>query len=298
MLAKLWEPAGNGSVRCLLCQHGCRIDPGQRGLCGVRVNQHGEMHSLVANSVAAVNLDPVEKKPLYHYRPGSKTFSLGTAGCNFACRFCQNHEISRTPADTGRVMGKRTTADILIHEAERLNAASVTFTYNEPTVFFELMYETAGMASARGLECLMVSNGFQSPDCLSALYRRIRAANIDLKSFRESFYRTQCRARLAPVLDNLKAMLGMGWWLEITTLLIPGLNDSDAELRDIARFICQELGPHVPWHISRFHGAHLMAASPSTPLAALERAWRLGREEGLNFVYIGNAPNKLGSSTI
>lgn len=298
MLAKLWEPLGEGKVRCDLCCHACVIVPGKRGLCGVRANVRGELHTLVGDNVVAVHLDPVEKKPLYHYRPGSMTYSLGTMGCNFACKFCQNASISRTPADKGQVGGTRTTPEILVDKAESLGAQSVAFTYNEPTVYFELMWETAGTAMARGLDCLMVSNGYQSKDCLAALYRRIRAANIDLKSFSEEFYRTRCKARLAPVLDNLKDMVKSGWWVEVTTLLIPRCNDSPEEVRDIARFIRQELGAHVPWHISRFHGAHQMQSWPATTAASLEKAWLTGKEEGLHYVYVGNIGLGLGSDTL
>ena len=297
MLAKLWDALPEGKVRCDLCCHHCVIAPGNKGLCGVRVNVHGKLHTLVGDTVAAAHLDPVEKKPLYHYRPGSKTFSLGTVGCNFACAFCQNHNISRLPADAGQVGGTQTTPDILARKADDMGARSIAFTYNEPTVFFELMWETAGAAMALGLECIMVSNGYMSQDCLSALYRRIRAANIDLKSFREEFYRSRCKARLAPVLDNLKSMTQAGWWVEVTTLLIPGCNDSPEELRDIAAFIHDELGPHVPWHISRFHGAYRMQSWPATSPAALEKAWQIGREQGLHYVYVGNMGGGVGTTT-
>ena len=286
--AKLWQALDRQRVQCQLCCHQCVLLPGKQGLCGVRYNRQGELMTLVGDMVASVNMDPVEKKPLYHYRPGSKTYSLGTVGCNLSCAFCQNHAISRSPVDEGTVTGKRVTPELLVHEAQRHGAGSVSFTYNEPTVFFELMYETAGIALSRGLDTVMVSNGFQSESCLAALYPRIRAANIDLKSFREDFYQKRCKARLAPVLDNLKTMVQAGWWVEVTTLVIPGCNDSDEELRDIARFIRQELGPDVPWHISRFHGAYRMLQHPDTPVELLHKAWRIGRNEGLHYVYTGN----------
>lgn len=254
--------------------------------------------TLVGDRVASASLDPIEKKPLYHFFPGSKTYSFGTVGCNFACAFCQNHGISRLPADEGKVGGKHVTPDMLVQEAQRHGAHSVSFTYNEPTIFFELMYETAGIALSRGLQTVLVSNGFQSDECLSALYQRIHAANIDLKSFREDFYRRHCKARLAPVLDNLKAMVDMGWWVEVTTLVIPGLNDSAEELRDMARFIRDELGAHVPWHLSRFHGAYRMQKHPQTPVETLMQAWRSGREEGLHHVYVGNIGGGVGAATL
>jgi pyruvate formate lyase activating enzyme len=230
----------------------------------------------------------VEKKPLYHYLPGTTTLSFGTPGCNFACSFCQNAALSHEAREQGHVRLRKTTARALVEEAGRCGAASLSFTYSEPTVFFELMAETADLAQQAGLGAILVSNGFQSPDRLEALQSRIQAANIDLKSFRENFYREYCHARLAPVLDNLKGMRSRGWWVEITTLLIPGLNDSSEELRELARFIAQELGQEVPWHISRFHPAFRMRDLPPTPLADLERAARIGQEEGLRFVYLGN----------
>lgn len=296
MSTRLWQPKNN-KARCEACSHFCVLVPGAKGRCGVRVNKGGRLHSLVRNKVSVAHMDPVEKKPLYHYRPGTKTFSVGSAGCNFSCPFCQNFEISRSPVDLGTIQGKDVAYESLVREAEKQKARSIAFTYNEPTMSYELIYETAGLAAVQGLDCLLVSNGFQSPECLTGLYRRIRAANIDLKSFREKFYHDLCGARLAPVLENLKSMVQAGWWVEITTLVIPGLNDSDEELRDIARFIRDELGAHVPWHLSRFHGAYRMASHSPTPLPTLERAWCAGREEGLRYVYTGNVSGGLGTAT-
>jgi pyruvate formate lyase activating enzyme len=250
----------------------------------------------VEGGVTVLNLDPVEKKPLYHYLPGTMTLSFGTPGCNFACLFCQNYALSHEARESGQVRLQKTTPRALVDEARRRGAASLAFTYSEPTVFFELMAESADIALQAGLGTILVSNGFQSPDSLEALRDRIQAANIDLKSFREDFYREHCQARLAPVLDNLKAMRSFGWWVEVTTLLIPGCNDSPEEVRELARFISRELGPEVPWHISRFYPAFRMRELPSTPLASLERAARIGQEEGLRFVYLGNVQHALAST--
>jgi pyruvate formate lyase activating enzyme len=298
MTAQFGKQLPKGHVQCRLCSQFCNISPGGRGFCGVRVNDaNGVFSSLVASGVAALNLDPVEKKPLYHYLPGTKTLSFGTPGCNFACLFCQNAALSHEARELGQVRLRQITAHALVEEARQSGAASLSFTYSEPTVFFELMAETADLARQAGLGAVMVSNGFQSPDSLAALQGRIQAANIDLKSFRENFYREYCQARLAPVLDNLKAMRACGWWVEVTTLLIPGCNDSSDELRELARFIVQELGQEVPWHISRFRPAFRMQDIPPTPLADLERAARIGQEEGLRFVYLGNvAQHTLGST--
>ena len=288
MTAQLWKHLPNGHVQCRLCSRFCVIPPGERGFCGVRANDGGVLRSLVEDGVAALNLDPVEKKPLYHYLPGTSTLSFGTPGCNFACLFCQNATLSHEARELGRVRLQKITPQALVEQAGRSGADSLSFTYNEPTVFFELMAETADLARQTGFGTVLVSNGFQSPDSLKSLRDRIQAANIDLKSFREDFYREQCQARLAPVLDNLKTMRSCGWWLEVTTLLIPGHNDSSDELRELARFIAQELGQEVPWHISRFRPTFRMKDIPPTPLADLERAARIGQEEGLRFVYLGN----------
>ncbi len=299
MQALLWhalDGAHKGSVQCDLCAHGCRLKKGDKGLCGVRANSNGELVTLVGNVVTAVNMDPVEKKPLYHFLPGSRTFSIGSAGCNFFCKYCQNSSIAHIPP-SGLVPGKRATPEDLIVLAQENHVRSMAFTYNEPTVFFELVYETAGLAIARDIRCLLVTTGYMSEECLRALSRRVCAVNVDLKSFRDSFYRQYCGARLQPVLDNLKAMRKLGWWLEVTTLVIPGVNDSAAELKEAAAFIHQELGAHTPWHLSAFHGAHQMADHPSTPLSKLEEAWSIGRQEGLHFVYIGNALSAMGSNT-
>lgn len=296
MMAALWDSRSDGSVVCRLCAHGCRLRKGAKGLCGVRVNLRGELVSLVSRVVTAVSMDPVEKKPLYHFLPGTKIFSIGSAGCNFTCRFCQNSSIAQVP-ENGVVPGKRAAPEDLLALALSNHARSIAFTYNEPTVFFELLYETAGMAASRDIRSVLVTNGYMSADCLAALGRRISAANVDLKSFSDAFYRKYCGARLQPVLDNLKAIKKLGWWLEVTTLVIPGINDSREEMRELAAFIHDELGPDTPWHVSGFHGAHLMAEHPATPLATLEDCWHIGREAGLHFVYIGNARSALGSDT-
>ncbi len=298
MSLALWRQDVGNKIQCLLCHHSCSIAPGKVGLCGVRMNKAGTIQSLVDGFVASVGLDPIEKKPLYHYLPGSKTYSFGTMGCNFACKFCQNFQIARLPSEKGIIRGKKTTPAILIKEALRQKAQSIAFTYNEPTVFYELFQKVTEQAPLQGLDCVLVSNGYQTMQCLSTLYKRIHAANIDLKSMRESFYRSFCKAQLSHVLDNLKVMVKMGWWVEVTTLVIPGANDSPEELRDAARFIRTELGPHVPWHLSRFHGAYQMLKTPQTPIETLERARNIALEEGLYYVYIGNADTLAGASTL
>ncbi|MDR2744856.1 MAG: AmmeMemoRadiSam system radical SAM enzyme [Desulfovibrio sp.] len=294
--AMLWDSLKGEMVQCQLCAHGCSLKKDGKGRCGVRMNRNGGMISLVANVVTSVHLDPVEKKPLYHFLPGSKIFSVGSAGCNFACSFCQNFAISQIPPG-GRMPGKIVDPDALVEMAEAHAARSMAFTYNEPTVFFELVYETAGLAQAADIRPVIVSNGYMSRECLLTLGRRLSAANVDLKSFRDNFYKKYCNARLQPVLDNLKTLKSLGIWLEVTTLVIPGINDSDAELHDMAAFVHDELGTETPWHLSAFHGAYKMTTHPPTPLSRLEEAWHIGREKGLHFVYIGNVRSLLGGNT-
>lgn len=297
MQAMLWTPQADGSVQCRLCMHRCHLRKGGKGRCGVRVNLRAALVSLVNEVVTSVAVDPVEKKPLYHFLPGTKIFSVGSAGCNFSCRFCQNNAISQVP-ENGTVAGRRVAPEELVALAAARHVPSMAFTYNEPTVFFELVYETARLARQKGMANVLVTNGYMSQDCLRALQANIRAANVDLKGFRDEFYRTYCGGRLQPVLDNLKAIKGLGWWLEVTTLVIPGVNDSAEELKDIATFIHDELGVDTPWHVSAFHGAHLMSAYPATPPSKLQEAWQIGRDVGLRYVYIGNIRSEEGSTTL
>lgn len=296
--AALWKPLPDGRVSCRLCSHYCRIDQGRRGLCGVRVNKDGALYTLAYERVAAANLDPVEKKPLYHFQPGSLAFSFGTMGCNLSCAFCQNYSLSQPPRQGREVTGERVTPQDLVAAAKRSGAASIAYTYSEPTVFFELMRDTAVLAHEAGLKNIMVSNGFQSPKCLEELAGLIDAANIDLKAMNADFYERVCGAKLRPVLQNLVAMHKLGWWLEVTTLLIPGGNDADAELTELAAFLVRELGADTPWHISRFHPDFAMRDTPPTPLDRLERAWAIGREAGLRYVYVGNVASDAHNSTL
>lgn len=295
--ARLWKPLSDNKVHCRLCAHFCVIEDGGRGRCGVRENNGGRLDTQVWGRVAALNLDPVEKKPLFHYKPGTTTLSFATMGCNLACSFCQNHSLSQPPRAGHPAQGQDMPPGLLLQAALEHGAGSISYTYSEPTVFFEYMQDTARLARQADLGNVMVSNGFQSPECLEELDGLIDAANIDLKAFTEDFYREQCGARLAPVLDNLKRIKGMGWWLEVTTLVIPGLNDSEAELGSMARFLAEELGRDTPWHVSRFHPDYRLTDRGPTKVASLETAWRLGREAGLDYVYTGNVPGHDGENT-
>ncbi len=295
--ARLWKALSGGKVQCRLCSHFCLIEEGLRGKCGVRVNEGGALFTLTYDRVAAVNIDPVEKKPLYHFLPGTRTFSIATMGCNLSCSFCQNYDLSQPPRRGRDPSGQPATPEGLVAAALERGCASISYTYSEPTIFFELMQDTARLASSKGLKNIMVSNGFQSPDCLEELGPLIHAANIDLKGFKKEFYEKICGAKLTPVKKNLVRMRELGWWLEVTTLLIPGLNDEPAELREMADFLAAELGPDVPWHLSRFHPDHDMRDRGVTPLSSLEKAWKIGKEAGLRYVYVGNVPGDEHNST-
>ncbi len=297
--ARLWKPLKKGAVQCRLCNHYCAIKPNERGKCGVRENRDGTLYALNYGKIAALNLDPVEKKPLYHFQPGTRTFSLATMGCNLRCTFCQNWSLSQPPREGGRIEGRDTSPEALVAEAIKIKAASIAYTYSEPTIFFELMQDTAKLAQERGLKNIMVSNGFMSRECLDELAPYIDAINVDLKCFTEEFYHEISGARLQPVLDNLKYIKHtLGWWLEVTTLLIPGKNDSSEELDQLTDFLAKELGPDTPWHISRFHPDYKMTNVGVTQKDSLETAYRMGTSKGLNFVYIGNMPGTNRQQTI
>lgn len=295
--ARLWKKLDGKKVRCGLCSHFCIIEKDSSGKCGVRQNIDGELLTLAYDKVAAVNIDPVEKKPLYHFLPGTRTFSIGTQGCNLGCDFCQNASLSQPPRANGKVDGHRATPQSIVANAIEYDAKSISYTYSEPTVFFELMQDTAELAHSRGLKNILVSNGFQSPECISELDGLIDAANIDLKAFSEDFYKNTCEARLAPVLENIKRMHALGWWIEITTLIIPTLNDSPEEFKKIAEFIARELGSETPWHISRFHPDYKRQNIGPTPVETLKAARKAGFEAGLKYIYIGNITGEEYSGT-
>jgi len=285
-------------VICKLCSQSCIIAEGKAGICGVRINQEGKLYSLSADRVAAVNLDPVEKKPLYHFFPGTYTLSLGTEGCNFSCLFCQNHTLAHDIKSASRdhCLGREVNPPGIVAAALRSGAASISYTYSEPTVFFELMLKTAAHACESDLKNIIVSNGYQSQKCLVALKDFVHAANFDLKAFSNDFYMKMCGAKLEPVLNTLRKAVEFGWWVEVTTLLIPGENDSDEELFNLASFIKTELGAHIPWHVSRYRPAYKLKIPP-TPPESLAKALDIGKEAGLSYVYVGNIAGHDGENT-
>jgi len=288
--ARLYNKLEGGIAHCYLCAHECRIAKSKFGLCGVRENQGGLLYTHAYGNVVAAHVDPVEKKPLYHFLPGSKSFSVAIAGCNFRCGFCQNWEISQAPVKLGESLGlieDEFTPEALVDEALSNDCASIAYTYTEPTIFFEYAYDSAKLGRERGLRNIFVTNGYMTKACLKEIAPYLDAANVDLKFFKDSSYKKICSASLAPVLDSIKLMVDMGIWVEITTLIIPGINDSDEELSEIAKFILS-VGKDVPWHISRFHPDYKFNGYLPTPEETLKKAQAIGEEAGLSFVYAGN----------
>jgi len=294
--AVLYRSLEEGKVQCYLCNHQCTISPSKRGLCGVRENRGGTLYTLVFGRAISLSVDPIEKKPLFHLFPGSTSFSLASVGCNFRCLQCQNHEISQMPVGEGRIEGSAVPPSKIVSLTKERGCRSISYTYTEPTIYFEYAYETAALASEQGLKNIFVTNGYMTEEALRMIQPYLDAANVDLKSFNEKFYKEICGARLKPVLENLKLMREMGLWVEITTLVIPTLNDSDREFEEIAQFIVS-LGADVPWHISAFYPTYKMLDHPRTPAASLHRAREIGMKAGLRYVYCGNIPGEGGEDT-
>jgi len=295
--ARLYDKLEDGKVRCHLCAHRCSIAEGKRGICLVRENRGGVLYTLVYGLSISQAIDPVEKKPLFHFYPGSKSFSFATVGCNFRCSFCQNWQISQTLHDGGQVDGHEASPEHLASAAHHYGCQSIAYTYTEPTIFFEYAYDTAIQAARFNIKSIYVTNGYMTEEMLDAFGTYLHAANVDLKAFSDEFYHKTCGARLQPVLDSILSMKKRGTWVEITTLLVPGMNDSDAELRELAGWIAREAGVETPWHISRFHPDYRLQDRHATPTAALNHARQIGLEAGLRYVYEGNVPGSEGENT-
>ncbi len=294
--ARLYTKEQDRKVTCNLCSFRCRIANGKKGICGVRENRDGTLYSLVYGRLIARHIDPIEKKPLFHFQPGSRSYSIATVGCNFRCLHCQNYDISQMPKDEKRIIGDVVSAHDVVDEAYRTGCASISYTYTEPTIFFEYAQDCGRLAKDRGIKNVFVTNGYMTKECLDELKGILDGANVDLKSFKEDFYKKICGARLSPVLDSIEYMREMGIWVEVTTLVIPTLNDSEEELRDIARWIYR-IDRNMPWHISAFYPAYKMTHIKRTPREIIDRAREIGLEEGLRYVYTGNIPGDPGEST-
>jgi pyruvate formate lyase activating enzyme len=296
--AVLWESAEDTKVRCKLCNWRCLIDEGKLGRCCVRKNIDGVLYSLSYDKVCSANPDPIEKKPLFHFQPGTRSFSVATMGCNFRCEFCQNWQISQAAIEDGRIAGEPITAEQIVAAAVHGGCKSIAYTYTEPTVFMELCNDCGRLGKEKGLANVFVSNGFMTREAIDFAGEWLDGINVDLKSFNEDYYKRLCKARLQPVLDTIRYVAKeTDIWLEITTLLVPGENDSDEELKKLADFIVSDAGADVPWHISRFHPQYKYLDSVPTPIETLERAEGIGKAAGLHYIYLGNVPGAKGEST-
>ncbi len=287
----------DGKVRCRLCNHLCLIKDDKRGICGVRENRSGNLYSLVYGRSVAADVDPVEKKPLFNFYPGTRTYSIATVGCNFRCLNCQNWQISQMPkGKKRRIIGEELRPEKIVADARKNGCQSIAYTYTEPTIFFEYAYDTAKLAHEEKIKNIFVSNGYTGTEAIRQISPYLDAVNVDLKGFTEEFYREVCGARLQPVLDNIRLYKELGIWVEVTTLIIPGYSDDEGQLREIARFI-KSVGEDIPWHISAFYAAYKLLDVPPTPVMSLRKAWEVGKKEGLRYVYEGNVPGEEGENT-
>lgn len=295
--ARFYTTLDGHKVQCHLCPHECIIADDQLGVCGVRQNQGGTLQALTYNQAIALHVDPIEKKPLYHVHPGSRSFSVAAAGCNFHCQFCQNHEISQIRASYSRLPGRALTAADVVDQALASDCRTIACTYTEPTVYYEWALDIARTAHAQGLGTVWVTNGYINAAPLQEIAPFLTAANVDLKGWDDAFYRKVVGGSLQPVLDTLQLMKKLGIWVEVTTLLVPGYCDDENTLRSIAAYIREHLGVETPWHISRFYPQYRLGALSPTSLTVLRRGREIGIEEGLRYVYCGNAPGDVGEHT-
>jgi pyruvate formate lyase activating enzyme len=286
---------GKAIIKCLLCIHGCVLRSGERGKCRARMNVNGEMRSLVYGRPVTIQTDPIEKKPFYHFLPGSKAFSFATTGCPLRCKFCQNWEISQSrPEDFNK---SYTAPQEMVGAAIARESPVIAFTYNEPTVFMEYLADTATLARKKKLRCVMVSCGFMNPDPLKEMCGLLDAIKIDLKGYSEDFYHNVCSAELRPVLNNIRQIAKSGVHLELVNLVVPTLNDSEKMQNGLISWILGEIGPDVPIHFTRFHPAYQLPNLPETPVATLERFRNYAMSKGIRYAYVGNVPNHPGNHT-
>jgi len=285
----LYDKIPDSTTKCRLCAHFCTIKPGKRGRCRVRENRNGTLYTLVYGRLVARNADPIEKKPLYHFQPGSLSYSIATAGCNMSCLHCQNYQISLEAPKNDPIPGDQSTPREVVQDAKRTGCSSIAYTYTEPTIFMEFARDCALEASREGLTNVFVTNGYMSGESASLAGEFLDAANVDLKAANEEHYRRICGAGLQPVLDTIKSLYEAGVWIEVTTLVIPGHNDDDDSLKFIASFLAS-VDPAIPWHLSRFFPTYKLRDVPPTPVDTLERAGRIGERAGLRHVYLGNVP--------
>ena len=293
--ALFYDKLEDQRVKCFLCAHHCLISENKRGICSVRENRGGKLYSLVYGKIISMNVDPIEKKPLFHFYPESKSFSIATVGCNFRCLHCQNYDISQYPKEHNDIPGENVTPEQVIAGAERAGCKSISYTYTEPTIFFEFAYECARLAHKKEIKNVFVSNGYIGPEAAKTIAPYLDGINIDLKGDNE-FYKKICGAKLQPVLDTIKLMKDMGVWVEVTTLIIPSYNDSKDSLMWISEFI-KSVDSAIPWHVTQFYPTYKLQDQPRTSLETLKLAKEIGLKAGLKYVYEGNVPGEGGENT-
>jgi len=284
--AMFQERLDGGRVRCNLCPHHCVLKDGQTGICRVRTNRNGKLYTMVYGLASSVAMDPIEKKPLFHFHPGSRVLSLSTVGCNMRCRHCQNYSISQ--ADIERYPLRRIEPEEIVRLAKEYRADGIAWTYNEPSIWYEFIYNASKVVKDAGYFVVMVTNGYIEEEPLRRLADRIDAMNIDVKAFSDDFYRRITGARLEPVLRTVKLAKQLGIHIELTYLIIPTLNDSEKEIRDFCRWVVKEVGERTPVHFSRFHPDYELKHLPKTPMETMDMAYDVAKEEGLKFPYLGN----------
>jgi len=280
-----YKKLADHKVKCTLCAHQCEIASGKRGICRVRENQEGVLYSLNYQRLIAEHIDPIEKKPLFHFYPGTQSYSIAAMGCNFRCLHCQNWSISQVRKDI--IEGEKVSPERVVQAALHSGCSSISYTYTEPTIYFETAFEISRLAQQKGLKNVFVTNGYLSSEALHYIAPYLDAANIDLKAMSDKFYREICGARLEPVLECIRQYYELGIWIEITTLIIPGYNDKEEELAQIAQFIA-DIDQGIPWHVTAFYPTYQLNDASPTPLSTLRRAYQIGKEKGLYYVYQGN----------
>ena len=286
--ARQYEKLGDNFVHCSVCAHRCRIKDGGHGICGVRLNRGGVLYAATFGKISAEAVDPIEKKPLFHYLPGTLSYSLGSVGCNFQCEHCQNWHISRATLDDGLL--RSLSPEEGVARARGTGCRSIAWTYNEPTIWHEYPLAMGTLARGKGLGTVYVTNGYITEEALAELAPMLEAFRVDLKAFTEEFYRKVCKAKLQPVLDASRKARELGMHVETVTLVIPGLNDSMEEMEGLIRWVVENLGPATPMHFSRFHPDYRMQDREATPVATLEKIYHRARELGIRFPYLGNVP--------
>ena len=293
--ALFWEKLDEKKVKCVLCPRECQVADVERGYCGVRENQGGEYQTLVYGALCSGNVDPIEKKPLFHYLPGTTAFSIATAGCNVECKFCQNWQISQFRPE--QVESTLVTPQRLVDVCKANRSPTIAYTYSEPVIFYEYMHDTAALARQQGVGSVMISNGYIQEKPLRQLCQQLTGVKIDFKAFTEKFYSEWCAGHLQPVLDTLGVLKDIGIWFELVILIIPTLNDSPDEIRQMSQWVLRHLGPDVPMHFTRFHPTYRVTNLPRTPIRTLERCRAIALEAGVHYVYAGNVPMHPGENT-